>query len=106
MKFGDGCSASFVSPRGLILTNHHCVRGDIANNQGEHDWVDEGFVASRLEDETRLHGLTVQQLVSTVDATAQINEGIGPDDDDEAVRRKRQANEEALLASTQRDQPD
>jgi hypothetical protein len=52
-----GCSASFVSPNGLVATNHHCVRGRLTAVQrpGE-TLLDDGFYAGSLEDERRIPG--------------------------------------------------
>ncbi len=42
-----GCTASFVSPEGLIVTNHHCVYGSIAyNSTPEQNLLQDGFVAA------------------------------------------------------------
>ena len=47
-----GCSASFVSPKGLVVTNHHCVIGALQNNStAEHNLLEDGFVAATLADE-------------------------------------------------------
>jgi V8-like Glu-specific endopeptidase len=47
-----GCSASFVSPNGLVATNHHCVYGSIAHNSTpENDLLANGFLATKLTDE-------------------------------------------------------
>lgn len=47
-----GCSASFVSPNGLVATNHHCVYGSIAHNSTpENDLLANGFLANTLKDE-------------------------------------------------------
>jgi hypothetical protein len=86
------CSASFVSPRGLIMTNHHCIREQVAQTQGESDWVKDGFAATDLTDEAPIPGLTVQQLVDQEDVTAKIGEGITAADDSEVVATKREAN--------------
>lgn len=46
------CSASFVSPDGLVATNHHCVEGYLqVNSTGERNLHKDGFVAPKLEDE-------------------------------------------------------
>jgi hypothetical protein len=105
LRFGRGCSASFVSPQGLILTNHHCVRDAVAQVQGDNDWVRDGFVARDLGDEVKLPGLTVQQLVKMTDVTAALAEGIAPDASPEAAERVRSANRERVLAEARQREP-
>jgi hypothetical protein len=47
-----GCSASFVSPQGLLVTNHHCVFGALQfNATKENDIIRNGFLAKTLKDE-------------------------------------------------------
>ncbi|MHC4851539.1 MAG: S46 family peptidase [Planctomycetota bacterium] len=100
IRFGSGCSSSFVSPKGLILTNHHCVRGNIAKVQADAEWDKNGFYATSLTDEVKLPGLNVQQLLSTEDVTAKLNEGIEEGDDDAAIDRQRRQNQAKLIAKT------
>ncbi len=46
------CSASFVSPNGLMVTNHHCVQGALQyHSTPEHNYVEDGFLAKSLEEE-------------------------------------------------------
>ncbi len=47
-----GCSASFLSPQGLIATNHHCVYGSVQyNSKPGQDYLTDGFLAATLADE-------------------------------------------------------
>nr|WP_315256078.1 S46 family peptidase [uncultured Duganella sp.] len=47
-----GCSASFVSPQGLVATNHHCVYGSVAHNSTpERNLLANGFLAHNLGEE-------------------------------------------------------
>jgi hypothetical protein len=47
-----GCSASFVSPQGLVATNHHCVYGSVAaNSTPQRDLLENGFLAKTLGEE-------------------------------------------------------
>lgn len=105
LRFGRGCSASFVSPQGLILTNHHCVRDAVAKAQGAADWVRDGFVARELADEVRLEGLTVQQLVRMTDVTAAVDDGVLPQQSPEAAERQRSANRDRILADARKADP-
>jgi hypothetical protein len=106
LRYGGGCSASFVSPKGLIMTNHHCARGDIekASPPGE-DWMKNGYVAETMDDEVKLEGLVVKQMVASTDVTARMNEGIMAGDDDETVVSKRSANEQKILAEARENNP-
>ena len=101
-RFGNGCSSSFVSPKGLIMTNHHCVRGNIADVQGESDWVANGFYARALEDEVKIPDLTVQQVIEIRDVTAEVNAGTEGTDDASAGQR-REANIERIVAAASGD---
>jgi Peptidase S46 len=73
LRLGD-CSASFVSPHGLILTNHHCAREYEQGVQkpGE-DILDNGFFATTLADERPVKDFHADQLIDLVDVTAQVN---------------------------------
>jgi hypothetical protein len=69
-----GCSASFVSPDGLILSNHHCGRGCIesATRAGE-DLLGNGFYAKTRDDERACRGMYMDQLLSITDVTDSVN---------------------------------
>ncbi len=47
-----GCSAAFLSPQGLVATNHHCVYGSIQyNSKPGQDYLTDGFLAKTMADE-------------------------------------------------------
>lgn len=98
LRFDYGCSASFVSPHGLMLTNHHCVRAAMQKLGGERDLVLDGFVASNWADELPLPGLEVQQLVGVRDVTARIEAGVEDGESPDSAQAKRRRNERALIA--------
>ena len=63
-----GCSASFVSDTGLIVTNHHCAYGSIQHNStAENNLIDKGFYAESLSDE--LPGRPGSRVYVTQDIT-------------------------------------
>ena len=42
-----GCTGSFISDEGLIITNHHCVYGDVANlSNSDHNYLENGWIPS------------------------------------------------------------
>ena len=65
-----GCSASFVSPNGLVLTNHHCAQGSVvAVDRGGEGLLDGGFTTASLDEERRVPDLYMDQLVAIEDVT-------------------------------------
>ena len=75
----QGCSASFVSDQGLILTNWHCVVGCVAElSSPEQDYVKNGFLTANREEEKRCPGQTAEVLVDIVDVTDRVlGAGVG-----------------------------
>src|SRR3979409_441616 len=64
------CSASFVSSRGLVMTNHHCGRDCTASSSPpDSNYIQTGFAAGTLADEKKCAGLYVDQLQSIQDLT-------------------------------------
>ncbi len=70
-----GCSASFVSGSGLVMTNHHCAHSCIEQlSTPEKDFTKDGFYAKTLADEPKCPELEVNQLVEITDVTARIRQ--------------------------------
>ena len=68
-----GCTGSFVSGEGLIITNHHCVFGAVqAASSVEHDYLTDGFLAPTRGDEIRARGLTARITEQMRDVTADV----------------------------------
>ncbi len=68
-----GCTGSFVSDQGLILTNHHCAYGAIRNaSSDEHNYLTDGFSAESLADEFPAVGFTVRITESYRDVSAKV----------------------------------
>ena len=68
-----GCSGSFVSEEGLIITNHHCVFGAVQKvSTVENNYLENGFVAYSREQEIPAEGLTARITVSYEDVSKEI----------------------------------
>src|ERR1039458_9690988 len=73
VRLNDGGSGSFVSPDGLLLTNHHVARGQLQKNStAGHDYVRDGFYAATPDAEMKSPDLEVNILVGIQDVTARV----------------------------------
>lgn len=89
------CTASFVSPDGLVMSNHHCARGSTSavTREGE-DLLTNGFYAATRAEERRVPNLYVDQLVEMQDVTELIEVAVDPsaaEMEQAATRRARTA---------------
>lgn len=76
VRIAGGCSASVVSPDGLVMTNHHCARECIENLSGlkKKDFNQLGFYAPRQADEARCPAYELNQLVDITDVTSRVQD--------------------------------
>ena len=73
VRLNDGGSGSFVSPHGLLLTNHHVARGQLQKNStAQHDYVKNGFYAPTEADEMKSPDLEVNVLMSMENVTNRV----------------------------------
>ncbi len=90
VRLNDGGSGSFVSPDGLLLTNHHVARGQLQKNStAEHDYLRDGFYAATPDQEMKSADLEVNVLVSMQDVTARVQGAArGISDDAKALKAR------------------
>ena len=70
-----GCSASFVSKDGLVLTNHHCVASCVEElGDATHDLLKEGFVARSRAQERQCPAMEVNRLETITDVTKAVTD--------------------------------
>ncbi len=73
VRLAFGCSGSFISPSGLVMTNHHCAQECISHlSTAASNLNVDGFYAKQLEDEIKCPVMEVNQLISIGDVTARI----------------------------------
>jgi hypothetical protein len=71
--FNGGCTTEVISPKGLILTNHHCGFSQIQSHSSlENDYLKNGFWAMNLDEELPNEGLYVEFVISIHDITKEI----------------------------------
>jgi hypothetical protein len=92
VRFNDGGSGSFVSPDGLMITNHHVGLGCIQNiSTEERDYVASGFSAPSRGQEPACPGYEVNVLVAMEDVTAKVLGAVKPAMTDKAAGEARKA---------------
>ena len=76
--FGGGCTGELISPKGLLLTNHHCGYSYVQSHSTmEKNHLQNGFWAKSMEEEIPMEGLTVTFLIYMEDVTSQVLDGVG-----------------------------
>lgn len=78
--FNGGCTSEVISPKGLILTNHHCGFSQIQSHSSlENDYLKDGFWAMNLKEELPNSGLFIEFIVRIEDVTTQVLNGVTED---------------------------
>ena len=73
VRLAGGCSGSFVSAQGLVMTNHHCAHDCVQQlSTAKEDLVRDGFLARTAAEERRCPDVEVDQLVAVTDVTSRI----------------------------------
>jgi hypothetical protein len=72
-RMGFGCSSSFVSKDGLVLTNHHCVAGCVAQlSTSTSNLIKTGFLAAKETEERKCPATEVNRLEQMTDVTGDV----------------------------------
>jgi V8-like Glu-specific endopeptidase len=78
VRLTGGCSASFVSSNGLILTNHHCVAGCLQDlSSAKVDYLKNGYTAAARTNERLCPGQQAEVVTAIRDVTGDVKSAIG-----------------------------
>jgi hypothetical protein len=73
LRIAGGCSASFISPQGLVMTNHHCVVECVEQlSTPQQNFVETGFIAKDVAEERKCPDFELDQLVQIRDVTSDV----------------------------------
>ncbi len=99
-----GCSAAFLSPQGLVATNHHCVYGSIQyNSKPGQDYITDGFLAASLAEELpAAPGSRIFVIEALRDVTKAMNRGVTPALAGLDRTDRMEGNRKALIAACER----
>lgn len=101
-----GCTGSFISPGGLILTNHHCAFSAIQRaSSKEHDYLQLGFYASRREAEVPAKGYTVRITESCREVSQSILDAMSAADNFAARSKAKEKKYKELIAEAEKANP-
>lgn len=91
VRFNDGGSGSFVSPNGLVITNHHVAAGQLQKlSSAKKDYIKDGFYAKTQAEEIKLTDLELNVLMSMENVTARVQGAVkaGASEADALAARK------------------
>ena len=92
VRLNNGGSGSFVSPNGLVMTNHHVASDCIRKvSSEEKDYIADGFYAATRARELKCPDLELNVLMEIETVTDQVNRNVKADMDDAAKRETQQA---------------
>jgi hypothetical protein len=102
-----GCTASFVSPEGLIVTNHHCVQGALQlNSTPDKNLIENGFLAkTKAEEPSAGPAQRVMVVQSYKDVTHDMRDGLEAIKDPVARKEEHDKRLKGLIASCEKDRP-
>ena len=99
VRLTSGCSASVVSPSGLVLTNHHCVVECVQDlSSAQRDFVADGFAAGAREKERKCPAMQAEILTGVTDVTARIKGATARAGPPDGFIRAREAEEAVIEA--------
>ena len=105
--FLGGCTASFVSPEGLIVTNHHCVQGALQQaSTAASNLVEAGFLAkTRAEEISAGPAQRVMVAQAFRDVTREMRDGLARIADPVARKEESEKRSKQLISACEKDRP-